>query len=55
MELDVKKLDQNINKVKNEMNMLVKNNLEYNRLYNQSIVADRIVEEYLKAQRYLKQ
>lgn len=55
MELDIKKLEQDINKVRNEMNILVKNNLDYNRFCEQSIVADEIVIKYLEAKRYLGQ
>ena len=55
MEYDIKKLYNDITDVENELNRLVENGEEYNKIYEQSVVTDKVIAKYLKAKQYLEQ
>lgn len=54
MKYDIMKLDQNINNAKKKLNRLVEEEIEYSKLYEQSIRTDQIIMQYLETKRFLK-
>lgn len=55
MKYDIIKLDKDINNLENELNKLVEDEVEYNKIYQQSVVTDKVIAKYLKAKQYLEQ
>lgn len=55
MKYDIVKLDQDISNAEHELNRLVDNEEEYNKLYEQSVVTDKVIARYLEAKQYLEQ
>lgn len=55
MENDVIKLHDEIAKVEKELDRLVENGEEYDKLYEQSIVTDKVIARYLKARKHLEE
>lgn len=55
MENDVIKLHDEIVKVEKELDRLVENGEEYDKLYEQSIVTDKVIARYLKAKKHLEE
>ena len=55
MKYDIVKLDQDITNAENELNRLVDNATEYDKLYEQSVVTDKVIAKYLEAKQYLEQ
>lgn len=55
MKYDIVKLDQDITNTEKELNRLVENKVEYNKLYEQSVVTDKVIAKYLEAKQYLEQ
>ena len=54
MKYDIVKLDQDITNAENELNRLVDNATEYDKLYEQSVVTDKVIAKYLEAKQYLE-
>lgn len=55
MKYDIVKLDQDITNIEKELNRLVENKVEYDKLYEQSVVTDKVIAKYLEAKQYLEQ
>ena len=55
MENDVIKLHDEIVRVEKELNRLVCNKEEYDKLYEQSIVTDKVIAKYLTAKKHLEE
>lgn len=55
MKYDIIKLDKDITNLENELNRLVEDEVEYNKIYEQSVVTDKVIAKYLKAKQYLEQ
>lgn len=55
MKYDIIKLEQDITNTEKELNRLVENEAEYNKLYEQSVVTDKVIAKYLEAKQYLEQ
>ena len=55
MKYDIIKLDKDITNAENELNKLVENDVEYNKLYEQSVLTDKVIAKYLEAKQYLEQ
>lgn len=55
MKYDIVKLDQDITNTEKELNRLVENEGEYDKLYEQSVVTDKVIVKYLEAKQYLEQ
>ncbi len=55
MKYDIVKLDQDITNTEKELNRLVENKVEYDKLYEQSVVTDKVIAKYLEAKQYLEQ
>lgn len=54
MKYDIVKLDQDITNAESELNRLVDNATEYDKLYEQSVVTDKVIAKYLEAKQYLE-
>lgn len=55
MKYDIIKLDKDITNAENELNKLVENDVEYNKLYEKSVLTDKVIAKYLEAKQYLEQ
>ena len=55
MKYDIVKLDQDITNAEKQLNRLVENEGEYDKLYEQSVVTDKVIVKYLEAKQYLEQ
>lgn len=53
MQYDIIKMYEEIKKVEQELDNAVENDEEYNRIYEKSIVADRVIAKFLEAQKHL--
>lgn len=54
MKYDIVKLYQDITNTEKELNRLVDNEVEYNKLYEQSVITDKVIVKYLEAKKYLE-
>lgn len=55
MKYDIIKLDQDITNAEDELNRLVEDEIEYNELYQQSVIIDKVIVKYVEAKQYLEQ
>lgn len=54
MEYEIVKLDKELAEVERKLNKLVENGEEYDKVYNQSVVTDKVIIRYLDAKKKLE-
>lgn len=54
MKYNIIKLNEDITKAKGKLNRLIENQVEYNEIYEQSVVTDKVIAKYLKVKEYLE-
>lgn len=54
MKYDIKKLYYDIIDVENKLNKFVDNQEEYDKIYEQSVIVDRVIAKYIEAKKYLE-
>ena len=55
MELDIKKLEQDVTAMEEQLNKYVEDPEEYDRIFHQSMVIDQVMVKYLNAKKKLEE